>query len=112
MNFNKLHNIRHSFPTNKSWKFLCYVEIQTIRNLLYDFLIPRTNYIFFGFKLNYLHFGKPLYVFFFSLIFLFLQEIVESFMEFQNSNPLQRAPILGGVILYKFTNPKHFNTHN
>ena len=27
-------------------------------------------------------------------------------MEFQNSYPLQRAPILGGIILYKFTNPK------
>ena len=34
------------------------------------------------------------------------------FMEFQNSNPLQYAPILGGVVLYKFKNPKHFNAQN
>ena len=71
MTFN-LHNI-HFLPHNKLWKFLWYFEIQTVSNILYDFLVSQTNYSFFGFKLHCLHSGEPLYVLFiFSFIFIFL----------------------------------------
>ena len=70
MTFN-LHNI-HFLPHNKSWKFLWYFEIQPVSNFLYDFLVSWTNYGFSSFYLHCLHFGEPLYGFFFSLIFIFL----------------------------------------
>ena len=70
MTFN-LHTV-HFLTHNKLWKFLWYFEIHTDSNFLYDFLVSRTTYNFSGFKLHCLHSKEPLYVFFFSLIFISL----------------------------------------
>ena len=71
MNFS-LDNI-HFLPHSKSWKFLWYFEIQTVCHFLYDFLGAWTNYILSCFKLDRLHFGELLLVFFVTFIFFFLQ---------------------------------------
>ena len=63
----------HFLPHNKSWEFLWYLEIQTVCHFLYDFWVARTNYILLGFKLDCLHFGEALFVFFLTFIFFFLQ---------------------------------------
>ena len=63
----------HFLPHNKSWKFLWYFEIQTVCHFLYDFLVARTNYVLLGFNLDCLHFREPLFVFFLTFIYFFLQ---------------------------------------
>ena len=67
-----LDNI-HFLAHNKSWKFLWWFEIQTVCHFLYDFWVAWTIYILLGFKLDYLHFREPLFVFFLTFIFFFLQ---------------------------------------
>ena len=101
-----LDNI-HFLPHNKSWKFLWWFEIQTVCHFLYDFWAAWTNYILLGFKLDYLHFREPLFIFFLPFIFFSYKEIVKIFMEFQNSNHLQLGPIflfscMYQVLLYWF----------
>ena len=83
----------HFLPHNKSWKFLWYFEIQTVCHFLYDFWVAQTNYILLGFKLDCLHFGEPMFVFILPSYSFSCKEIVEVFMEFQNSNNLQLGPL-------------------
>ena len=68
-----LNNTQIFLPHNKSSKFLWYFEIQTVCHFHYDFWVAWTNYILLGFKLDCLHFGEPLFVFFLTFIFFFRQ---------------------------------------